>query len=241
MAMQVYASKAEIVGIMRFPQGEMLQFPTMRDLFEILHREWPVIKAAPYSFFISLIVIAGIIWAVFELRYRKRLESRSGIEDAAASSSVSDSGNSTATGGNATAKIGDIHHNHAWQKTNPMVGFSYQPMATQNPTLEYLTTTKIGEKGQLTVPKEFRQDLGLGTGAPFAVLRLGDGLILLPEQRRFELLCQRVSATLTKTGLTPDDLLATLPKARNRVYTRRYGKSQAPRASRRRPRTQRQK
>lgn len=91
-------------------------------------------------------------------------------------------------------------------------------------TIEYLATTKIGEKGQLTVPKQFRQDLGLGTGAPFAVLRLGDGLILLPEQRRFEQLCEQVSARLTATGATAGDLLATLPDARNRVYSRKYGK-----------------
>jgi AbrB family looped-hinge helix DNA binding protein len=45
-------------------------------------------------------------------------------------------------------------------------------MASPDSTLEYLTTTKIGEKGQLTVPKEFRDDLGLGNGAPFAVPRL---------------------------------------------------------------------
>jgi hypothetical protein len=43
-------------------------------------------------------------------------------------------------------------------------------MPTRRATLEYLTTTKIGEKGQLTVAKQFREDLGLGTGAPFAVL-----------------------------------------------------------------------
>src|SRR5437879_13211377 len=91
-------------------------------------------------------------------------------------------------------------------------------MATHNPMLEYLTTTKIGEKGQLTVPKQFREDLGLGHGAPFAVLRLGDGLILVPEQQRFERLCQQVSSSLTAAGLTPGDLLATLPEARNRVY-----------------------
>src|ERR1700731_868366 len=91
-------------------------------------------------------------------------------------------------------------------------------------TLEYLTTTKIGEKGQLTVPKQFREELGLGIGAPFAVLRLGDGLILLPEQRRFEQLCQRVSSTLMAAGLTSEDILATIPEARNRVYARRYGK-----------------
>jgi AbrB family looped-hinge helix DNA binding protein len=97
-------------------------------------------------------------------------------------------------------------------------------MATHNSTLEYLTTTKIGEKGQLTVPKQFREDLGLQNGAPFAVLRLGDGLILLPEQQRFERLCQQVSSALTAAGATREDLLATLPEARDRVFARRYGK-----------------
>src|SRR5438128_9693988 len=100
-------------------------------------------------------------------------------------------------------------------------------MATRGTTLQYLTTTKIGEKGQLTVPKQFRQDLGLGTGAPFAVLRLGDGLILLPEQQRFDHLCRQVSATLTAAGLTPEDLLATLPQARQRIFAHRYGKMAA--------------
>jgi AbrB family looped-hinge helix DNA binding protein len=111
-------------------------------------------------------------------------------------------------------------------------------MASPDSTLEYLTTTKIGEKGQLTVPKEFRDDLGLGNGAPFAVLRLGDGLILVPEQRRFERLCQEVSSILSGAGVTSEDLLSTLPEARNRVYARRYGKNPEAggmRARRRRP------
>jgi AbrB family looped-hinge helix DNA binding protein len=97
-------------------------------------------------------------------------------------------------------------------------------MASRLTTLEYLATTKIGEKGQLTVPKQFRKDLGLGTGAPFAVLRLGDGLVLLPEQQRFQHLCEQVSETLTGAGLTPEQVLATLPEARNRVFERRYKK-----------------
>jgi AbrB family looped-hinge helix DNA binding protein len=98
-------------------------------------------------------------------------------------------------------------------------------MASRLTTLEYLTTTKIGEKGQLTVPKQFREDLGLGTGAPFAVLRLGDGLVLLPEQQRFQHLCQQVSEALTGAGLTPEAILATLPAARTRVFERHYKKS----------------
>ena len=108
-------------------------------------------------------------------------------------------------------------------------------MANRPTTLEYLTTTKIGEKGQLTVPKEFREDLGLGTGAPFAVLRLGDGLVLLPEQQRFENLCQRISTALIGAGLTPEAVLATLPEARKRVFARHY--KAANRATRRSRRT----
>jgi AbrB family looped-hinge helix DNA binding protein len=114
-------------------------------------------------------------------------------------------------------------------------------MTTHNGTLEYLTTTKIGEKGQLTVPKQFREDLGLGNGAPFAVLRLGDGLILLPEQQRFEQLCQRVSTSLTAAGLASATLLATLPETRNRVYARRYGKRASSSVAQRRARTSRGK
>jgi len=108
-----------------------------------------------------------------------------------------------------------------------LVGYSYQEksMASRLTTLEYLATTKIGEKGQLTVPKQFRKDLGLGTGAPFAVLRLGDGLILLPEQQRFQQLCEQVSESLTDAGLGPEAILATLPEARNRVFKRHYKKS----------------
>ena len=114
-------------------------------------------------------------------------------------------------------------------------------MASRQATLEYLTTTKIGEKGQLTVPKQFRKDLGLGTGAPFAVLRLGDGLILLPEQQRFEHLCEQVSSALTDAGLTPESILATLPEARKRVFARHHKKSESSKISRRQSRDQRER
>jgi AbrB family looped-hinge helix DNA binding protein len=95
-------------------------------------------------------------------------------------------------------------------------------MASRHAAMEYLTTTKIGEKGQLTVPKQFRKELGLGTGAPFAVLRLGDGLVLLPEQKRFERLCEQIGAALIGAGIDPEAVLATLPEARKRVFARHY-------------------
>lgn len=101
--------------------------------------------------------------------------------------------------------------------------------------IEYLTTTKIGEKGQLTVPKEFREDLGLETGAPFAVLRLGDGLVLLPEQKRFNLLCEQITNALAAAEVTPRSVLATLPATRRRIFERRYGAGGTKRSISRRP------
>ena len=110
-------------------------------------------------------------------------------------------------------------------------------MATRHKTLEYLATTKIGEKGQLTVPKSFREELGLGAGSPFAVLRLGDGLVLLPEEQRFEQLCEQIGSALTHAGLRAEALLETLPEARKRVYASRYSNRARSSTSHRRTRS----
>jgi AbrB family looped-hinge helix DNA binding protein len=58
--------------------------------------------------------------------------------------------------------------------TNPaVVGYSYQELnVPHSPSqVEYLANTRVGEKGQLTIPKQYRDELGLNTGAPVAVLR----------------------------------------------------------------------
>jgi AbrB family looped-hinge helix DNA binding protein len=103
-------------------------------------------------------------------------------------------------------------------------------MAAHQPVLEYMTTTKIGEKGQLTVPKQFREDLGLGTGAPFAVLRMGNGLLLIPEQERLERLCAEIGGAFLNAGAMVESLLETLPEVRKNLYEERYGtaKEKAP-------------
>jgi AbrB family looped-hinge helix DNA binding protein len=96
-------------------------------------------------------------------------------------------------------------------------------MPTRSNNVEYLTTTAMGEKGQVTVPKQFRDDLGLQTGAPLAVLRIGNGLIFLPQQQQFEELCEKLRVALTAAGIRETDLLATLPEVRKRIYARKFG------------------
>jgi len=45
----------------------------------------------------------------------------------------------------------------------------------------------------------------------------------VPEQKRFDELCEHVRSTLTNAGVKPGDLFKTLPKARKRVFAEKYG------------------
>jgi AbrB family looped-hinge helix DNA binding protein len=85
-------------------------------------------------------------------------------------------------------------------------------------TVEFLAMTTMGEKGQVTVPKEFRDALGLESGSPMAALRIGSGLLLLPEQERFRNLCDRIAGVLEASGVSPEEVISGLPEARNAVF-----------------------
>ena len=94
--------------------------------------------------------------------------------------------------------------------------------AEATPLVEYLSTTRMGEKGQVTVPKEYRDAIRLEPGAPVAILRVGDALILMPEQARFNALCDSITSALEGFNVGEADLQGTLPEARRRVFARRY-------------------
>jgi AbrB family looped-hinge helix DNA binding protein len=87
--------------------------------------------------------------------------------------------------------------------------------------IEFVASTRIDKKGQLTIPKQYRDELGLETGTLMSVLRAGDALILIPEENRFRLLCESIASVFARRQITAADLLDTLPKARQRVFARR--------------------
>ena len=95
-------------------------------------------------------------------------------------------------------------------------------MPVSQSQVEYVAHTRIGEKGQLTIPKQYRDELRLETGAPVAVLRVGEGLMLIPEQSRFQALCESIASVMERRELTAADMLDSLPVARRRVFARRY-------------------
>jgi bifunctional DNA-binding transcriptional regulator/antitoxin component of YhaV-PrlF toxin-antitoxin module len=88
--------------------------------------------------------------------------------------------------------------------------------------VEYLATTRLGERGTMTLPKEYRAALKLETGAPMTVLRIGEGLILLPEQKRFDQLCDAIACRLEHAGISEAALQTTLPEVREQLMRGRY-------------------
>jgi bifunctional DNA-binding transcriptional regulator/antitoxin component of YhaV-PrlF toxin-antitoxin module len=104
-------------------------------------------------------------------------------------------------------------------------------------SVEYLTTARLGEKGQIPLPKAYRDAVALDTGAPLTILQVGSGLLLIPEAPRFRALCERLATTFAHHGTEAQDLLETLPAARQRVFARHDPQLAAP--ARPRPRRKR--
>ena len=88
--------------------------------------------------------------------------------------------------------------------------------------VEYLATTRIGERGTMTLPKGYRDELKLQTGAALTVLRIGEGLMLIPEQKRIDDLCDSITLKLERAGVTEATLQATIPEVREQIARKRY-------------------
>ena len=88
--------------------------------------------------------------------------------------------------------------------------------------VNYITTMRLSEKGQLVLPKEFRDEQGLESGSPISILQIGNALLLLPEMSKFNALCDSIENTLTSAGVTGEEVLNTLPETRDEVFAELY-------------------
>ncbi len=78
---------------------------------------------------------------------------------------------------------------------------------------------KIRERGQLTIPAELRNDLGLTENDALNMIKVGDALILTQKRLVGDALSQKMNKAMKKKGLTLDNLLKNLKGQRKR-YTK---------------------
>jgi len=81
-------------------------------------------------------------------------------------------------------------------------------------------TTKLSSRGQVVIPEEVRNDLGLKEGDQFIVIGQGDAVILKaitpPKLQQFEQLLALARSTARKAGIKKADLKTAISKIRRR-------------------------
>ena len=83
-----------------------------------------------------------------------------------------------------------------------------------------VATTKMSSKGQVVIPEEVRNRLGLATGAQFVVMGENDVVILKtiepPSMDDFDSIIKRARRQAKSAGMKPADVKKAISKVRGR-------------------------
>ena len=83
------------------------------------------------------------------------------------------------------------------------------------------TTTRMSSKGQVVIPQEVRERLGLRTGARFVVVGKDDVVILKtlrrPSMRDFDTLIAEARRQARASGMKRSDIVKAIGRARGRA------------------------
>jgi AbrB family looped-hinge helix DNA binding protein len=82
-------------------------------------------------------------------------------------------------------------------------------------------TTRLSSKGQVVIPEEIRNDLGLSEGDQFVVIGEGDSVILKtitpPKIEEFNKLLSQARSAAKRAGIKRADLKSAIAQVRHRT------------------------
>jgi bifunctional DNA-binding transcriptional regulator/antitoxin component of YhaV-PrlF toxin-antitoxin module len=90
-----------------------------------------------------------------------------------------------------------------------------------------MPVVKIRERGQLTIPYEYRKELGLGKEDVLNIIKIGDVLILVPKQLAGDIISRKMESAMRKKDLSLDNLLKNLREQRKRYSRDTHAKTKA--------------
>src|SRR5690242_20371481 len=94
------------------------------------------------------------------------------------------------------------------------------PMSVAEAAVGYAS---LDDKGRLPLAKPLRTALGLSAGSTVAFVKVGDALMVIPQDAHLASLMEKATAALHRANISVDDLLEALPQARDEVVTEHYG------------------
>ena len=78
-------------------------------------------------------------------------------------------------------------------------------------------TTRLRDKGQITIPAGIRQSLGLSKDDSLSVAKVGNAILLSPQPSIFEATARKFVAQAKKDSITLEGLLKDLRKIRQKT------------------------
>ena len=94
-------------------------------------------------------------------------------------------------------------------------------MTTANANV--LSIVRLNEKGQLTIPAEYRREHDLERDSTLAVIQLGEALILAPIDEMLTKITERMEAAMRGAGVTVEELMEETLAARAEIVREEFG------------------
>jgi bifunctional DNA-binding transcriptional regulator/antitoxin component of YhaV-PrlF toxin-antitoxin module len=94
-------------------------------------------------------------------------------------------------------------------------------MTTTNTNI--LSIARLSEKGQLTIPAEYRRMYDLVRDSTLAIIQMGDALILAPIDEELTRITERMEAAMRGAGVTVEELMEETLAARAEIVREEFG------------------
>ena len=85
--------------------------------------------------------------------------------------------------------------------------------------------TRLDDKGRFSLSKSMRTTLGLGEGSTMVYVKVGEAIMLIPQDKHLADLMEAATQTLERAGISVQDMLDDLPEARAEVVEEHYGRA----------------
>ncbi len=82
---------------------------------------------------------------------------------------------------------------------------------------------RVQEKGQVTLPSEVREKLGLKKGDLVAVTEIEGGIFISPQQVVANVALNKIGEALKEKGLSLDELIESGREQRSSIVEKKYG------------------
>ncbi|MDQ3684087.1 MAG: AbrB/MazE/SpoVT family DNA-binding domain-containing protein [Acidobacteriota bacterium] len=92
-----------------------------------------------------------------------------------------------------------------------------------NANKKALSLARLSEKGQLTIPAEYRRAQALERDSTLVLVQVGDALLLVPHDEALASVTERMEAAMRGLGVSIDELVEAATEARAEIVAREFG------------------